>query len=1677
MKKKLIFALCGIFIIPSMWMVVAKTQKTKINAASSYFQNVSIAQHSRFQLDVNESYTALNTSGSFLSDRNSTTTPVDHSATLPIITDNRNSRLIKQVKMPAYADIQSSISNSHLNNLIPTTDRWWLADTLSVYTIDSAKVVNENNNLGDSEYTSPTYPQFDWIGALPITDKKTWSEDFYDPDADGMMSYKSAQGSGAYYNVGNAFSVELCPAIIIEDVLQPCNSTSNNTSITYNFPSNVGCFFGLATMNTSTHTLTFNPQNSYQAGDLIGVGELSWSGRGDPTDISLMVVATPFTVDRPIRTANQSIFSWGATGSGINHPAAYKGTISGDINVTKQKAHIRPLINFALSEIKYVSKKGEVIAVNSYKAPLTSTQSDVTYLPHVNDASIAVTALGENQSGKVKISNSQRLIKIPAGTETIALPVYTTPLNTGFERYVSAMNNNGLYGKIGKLNSDQGTLGFNISALVDVNAVGSKTKIQLYAEDIQKEGTSYISAPFEVEIEITEKFKMEYTAKPQAADGVASGKYQHLKNVNVGDKIGEVSIAYGIEPYTLTLLDDDSGSGDYQYFELAQTSNITDGTVDVKIRANTSGLLDNSLKAGTYKFCIEGKDSSGNGPDANDPIKVCTSLVVEKTKLTVAFKNPDQTKKSVVEAEDPWSELATAKPSAGTKITYTVTGGDIGLIRLDRDTGEIEYVGNGNSGKVTIRATADDDPDSGDDSYEPAYVEKEIVIVKEVDGVLTPHEDSSDTTVPTFTAMQPNVKTGGIIGTIKGILGTPDDITHGPTTYSYAIKNDGDGSYFRVDSVSGVITSNANLAVNSYHFTITVSDKWCSKDIAVTVNVGVSPAEQLKFYENKTSNTIIDKKTVDFTDTNVSVYATVKGSTNNNPVTYKIKDGSTNIITINPNSGAVTIKGTGTVTIVAEKKGVSGQADAVAELSFTVKEGKQKFIYTTDSTLSKERPKTGEKYNTLKESYAPNKTFYVYTTGNPAGSSVTYKLKDTSPEDVISVDPDGKIHILNASMNNQIGKVIVEATSHDPNGNYDDVTIELPIDIERGTRKIEFAENPINVVSGSGSVVPIILVDGKTDLSGNTTIEVDSAASDIAWTSDGTKIDYEWNDEKGKDVKLHVTKPADRNYKAAEADGKLHILGADENVLTLSTPGKVTYGDHFTIRSTQDDSMSTNVQYTFETDNGVYISAPKVNGNKAEFDALRYSGSTEITIKVTRTADGELPLTKRVKIKVLPKPITIQIEDKEKLRLQDNPELTYKDFSGKLVTWNGVKDEIDTSVIKLTTTAGKYSPIGSYPITSKAEKLLNDNYPNYKFTIQRGKLNVKDNGDKNFWDIDNDGCPDTNIELKDEHGETILINGDKNDDGIPDYNVDINGDGKPDLNIDTDNDGKPDVNLVILKSWKPSKCVMIGDIQYASGISAKAEINVDIDGDRIPDINIDNNGDMKADINISKDGKTPIINIAVIHDWKPVKDYKVDKFLYDSIGKEGAVPELNIDTDGDGRPDINLDLDHDGIPDLNIDWDGDWIPDTQIDSDGDGKPDINIDTDGNGIPDENIVEIEEWKPNKNVDGELPYDTMDFSKTDDPNGSDQPNNPNDKNDFDNTDQPNGTNKPNDTNHPNDNDQTGNDTDVKGAYYPGKDVGGAMTGDESHLYLYTCILFLSLGNLCYLYNKAVNRIKTK
>ncbi|MCI9312809.1 MAG: hypothetical protein HFE68_05525 [Erysipelotrichaceae bacterium] len=1119
--------------------------------------------------------------------------------------------------------------------------------------------------------------------------------------------------------------------------------------------------------------------------------------------------------------------------------------------------------------------------------------------------------------------------------------------------------------------------------------------------------------------------------------------YSDMNN-QAGFNVFTITINDGEGPFHIEIYDTDaSGNG---------TSSTPSTYFSYVYQASTQTIdlnLINQLPAGDYYFKVKVIDESTNEQLYLDPTNFTTDnkrtqesgvfhVSVTKVPLTIAFDDPSTTKKSIVTAGTNWSETATASPlNSDVAVTYTISGGDVGLIQLDPNTGAVTYLGGNAFGKVTIRATVDEiDPTAN--NYINAYVEKDIVIYREVDGTITPDPVSSDTTIPTFSASDPNIRTGGLIGKVQGTLGTPDTIGGTLTTFSYAIQPGGDASLFQVHSTTGQITSNANLSVGSYHFDIVVSDRWSSKTINVTVNVGMAAAENLKFYENSTSNAIITSQSVTLTDTNVSVFATVKGSTNTNPITYRIKDGSTNVVTVHPSSGAITIHGVGSVIIVAEKNGASGQANASAELHFTVTAGSQNFIYTDAS--GNELAKSANRYQNYIEVYAPSKNFQLYTAGNPVGSSVTYQLKAGSPSDVISVDPSGLITILNASLPAQIGRVIVEATSHDPSGNYADKTIELPIVIEKGTRTVSFRDDPLYVLNGSGSVVPSIEVDGVLDTSATAVIEIDPTEDhSIAWTNDGVTIQYHWSDAQSKQIKLQVTKPADRNYKAANGTGTLHILGANENSLTLSTPGKITYGDHFTIRSTQDDSMSTNVQYTFASDNGVFISAPQVTGNKAEFDALGNSGSTEITIKVTRTADGELPLTKTVKIKVLPKPITIEIEDKGKLRLEENPTLTYKDFKSQLVSWNGVQDVINESVIKLSTTAGKYSPVGTYPIVAKnAQKQLNDNYPNYTFTIKEGKLNIKDNGDKNFWDEDNDGCPDLNIELTDDNGDTILINGDKNEDGIPDYNIDINGDGKPDLNIDTDNDGKPDLNLVQLKSWKPSKCITIGDIQFSSGISAQAEINIDTNGDGIPDINIDTDGDFKADFNVDTDGdQKPNVNIGKVHtSWEPDLDFKTGNFTYDTMKQDP--PLLNVDSDGDGLPDLNLDLDGDGTPDINIDHDGDGIPDTNIDGDGDGKADINIDTDGDGKPDENVKEITEWKPEHNANDPFSYDTMRFDE-DDPSHDD-----------DLSDKPNG--------------------EVQGSYYPGDNVGGALTGDTSNPLLYMGIGFSSLSILFFLMYKS-------
>ena len=249
-------------------------------------------------------------------------------------------------------------------------------------------------------------------------------------------------------------------------------------------------------------------------------------------------------------------------------------------------------------------------------------------------------------------------------------------------------------------------------------------------------------------------------------------------------------------------------------------------------------------------------------------------------------------------------------------------------------------------------------------------------------------------------------------------------------------------------------------------------------------------------------------------------------------------------------------------------------------------------------------------------------------------------------------------------------------------------------------------------------------------------------------------------------------------------------------------------------------------------------------------------------------------------------------------------------------------------------------------------------------------------------DVDGDGIPDINI--------------DTDGDGKPDINIDINGDGKPDINIDTDNTGvwKPSGQGGNKDGiWKPDTNIDtngdgIGDTDYyrpaidldKDGVDDNWKPNQDVYPNGIihpgydtanPNINIDTNGDGKPDINIDTNGDgKPDVNIDIDGDNKA--DINIDtngdgkpniNIDTDGDGK----PDINIDTDGDSKPNINIDTDGDGKPDINVDTNGDGKPNINIDTDGDGKPDINIDTDGDGKPDINIDTDGDGKPNINID--------------------------------------------------------------------------------------------------------------
>lgn len=639
----------GVMVIALLGIGIAGTACFRMdlfaNSSSTYANNSQLSSlqpvtYMKLQLNTNEVYTALNTTGDFLADQSSVSTPIDHTTTTPGIVDTRNASFIQSTTVPSYADIQANISAGALNSQIPSTAAWWLSDTAQVNAISSARIVNANNKVNEEDYVikSKTDKKMKiWSGYYPIEDKTLENErisslysstDSYAPfrtiPSEKIKTYQKAYIHSSIY--------DLCDVIYKDGVIQPCNA--ENPSKPHEWPTTYGYALQKVILDPSTKTLNVIDPNEaggkdLHAGDLVVVGELKWpigiqNGKyptsldnGFPqSGLGLKVVGSDVTVTDTVGSI------WG--GGGMNE-SYFMGDYCEDLIIEKQKALLRSLLTLDTSQIAYISEQGKVISSNSFE-PLTSGQAGKTYIAHVLDSNLTLNGIGIIQDAKISYDAVANTIRIPKGTTTIQLPISMSATNNGYDRYISALGENTsgstIFGQIGKV-SNTNTVAFTISSFIDTNTVGSKSAITLYVEDIHLDKTSYISQGFPITLEIYDELEISYKSNY----GGNLTYYNSGVNVKAQDKIGELSYANGIAPRSFEIIQDPSYPSDtsYQNFKLegldvnGKEQAGTSSPLTVSIKQNAQDLLSktNGLKPGVYHFGIKAIDANNNPVDAS----------------------------------------------------------------------------------------------------------------------------------------------------------------------------------------------------------------------------------------------------------------------------------------------------------------------------------------------------------------------------------------------------------------------------------------------------------------------------------------------------------------------------------------------------------------------------------------------------------------------------------------------------------------------------------------------------------------------------------------------------------------------------------------------------------------------------------------------------------------------------------------------------------------------------------------------------------------------------------------------------------------------------------------------------------------------------------------------------
>ena len=1173
---------------------------------------------------------------------------------------------------------------------------------------------------------------------------------------------------------------------------------------------------------------------------------------------------------------------------------------------TAGTSSVRPLLTLDKSKIAYSSTSKPTFNSNaSLTNAVPMVDGNNAYLTLIDsDLGIALDSGDSNVSGnKLKAKRENPLVSIPVSLSG----------TTSGSRYVSAVaeTNNGLrYNVLGQVNGSKGTVQLDLTSLKDFQT-STEFNVTLYQEVDEGTNTTYRGNGKEITIEI----EAAPITNISFADNYPSGNTEWSEGdagiTTVGDIVGSFSFTGG----TSGTVDPTSGK-DYQKYEIVDSSG--NPISDTYFRINNDELiLKQKLTEGSYTFYVKVTDN------ANETFKKEITINVKSKPVTIDDSNKGQFyefqlsdgsiadiskwQKENIIIHPKHSEYNKMKVNNGTyqtgDHTYSTEGEN--TVSLSFQKGNSATT---NTIEETLKIDKSDPEISSVEFSEDGSVKSESngtfqYLFKESADMKISAEDG-ESGIGRYVIKATPLKKDGTVDSSKQPI--TYDTPSTDTTLNYSLSKQ--GCYLIEISVEDQVGHKVSYDSKK----IKISDQTISLEVKGYLNNNTKQPYNEKNWTNQ-SITLRLKASDDSTLTNQQIsfdQITWQAMTNGNytiPNTTSIDDETYYVKATNVDGDEITasikikldVDKPEALKITYQEVKQSALRSFLRAITFNQMFNKEQDAkFTANDTLSgidyyeyeiREKDSEGNNVGSAKKgkgsSYrlSGDKNYEVKVkaydkAGNASETVIEQVQVDTKPPVISGVKDKSEYKYYYLPRYIKVHDEVSGLSYSEYNKGGNTVTLEDNVE----TKIDEIGEYEVYAVDNVGNEITITfkivpLPDIETEIDG----------------SDESKEIIDQVIEELEDIKNKIDETEKKDIEDWIKDSlekwessRKKVIETDDKSAKVEGQGETSFDPNLEL--IVDDITESNLPELPRKAIKVYDVYLQKGNVKVQPD-----GSIKVYLPYIETSETLGDAMGGANNDVTAKPIVYQIDEKDRVT-----EINSKK-EGSFVTF--ITDQLMR-----------------YAISNDKQEINKDN------TCVVGPDGNKNSGDEVCGIASENGKqpekkPDGSVEVP-EGGKVEFPNGTEIDtpDGAiikPDGTVvlpdgteyDSNGNKKPnkqckldgvEINVDTDGDGIPDINLDLNKDCKP-------------------ELNIDLDGDGIPDLDVDTDGDGKPDINIDKDGDGKAdLNILEIKTWKPNKTVTVNGFTYNTMG--GLKPYLNIDADGDGEADYNIDTNGDGIPDKNL---------------------------------------------------------------------------------------------------------------------------------------------------------------